>query len=331
MAPHDRVCDLSHRLNSANSFYSIGCTAFPLALHLIDLELQPKYRDTTSQTIVVSVQQKQQQLGILLETMSTYQPRYYIADWVMKTVRHVVGLARQWSSERPLSFETLAPTSACWRNMLQTEPSHYLRLAMTMDLSISHGKLPEENDFPPSLRQGFHVEASQASCRGVMNWSIGGFSNLDLPSLDMMSSAPRISEVDIDEEPTSQARYAEDLTDLLTNDSALMEQSQSFPEQQETNDRVDEGDPFSSTSNQIGDNLIDSNVGNSHSEGSCDMLSAMTNISDEPDNLLYADRDGGQNNQLFRNFLGELNAWLGVENKGRNKAVIGMDVDGLDL
>lgn len=41
---------------------------------------------------------------------------------------------------------------ASWIEILQLQPSCYLRLAMTMDLSISHGKLPEESDFPPGLR-----------------------------------------------------------------------------------------------------------------------------------------------------------------------------------
>ena len=39
-------------------------------------------------------------------------------------------------------------------DMLKSRPSSYLRLVMTLDMSISNGRLPDECDFPPSLRAG---------------------------------------------------------------------------------------------------------------------------------------------------------------------------------
>ncbi|RSL86252.1 hypothetical protein CEP51_002931 [Fusarium floridanum] len=134
---------------------AIGCTAFPLALHMIDVELLgPGNENAHSQT----AGHKQQQVKVLLETMSSYRQRYYIADWVMSTICHVVKLASQQFPGLSSSKGVANSSRAYWADILLTQPSYYLRLAMTVDLSISHGKLPDDSDFPPSLRQISQVD-----------------------------------------------------------------------------------------------------------------------------------------------------------------------------
>ena len=120
----------SHITN--NGTFSIGCTAFPLALQMIDVELHPK------------TSQKQQHVENLVKQMKSYKNKYYITDWVMRAIRHVVELARQRDDS--------GASSAL--DMLKSRPSYYLRLVMTLDMSISNGRLPDECDFPPSLRVG---------------------------------------------------------------------------------------------------------------------------------------------------------------------------------
>lgn len=126
---------------------------------MIDVELLgPGHDNTRSQTAVQVLDRKQQQVKVLLETMSSYRPRYYIADWVMSTICHVVKLASQQFPGLSSSKGITDSSRACWSDILLTQPSYYLRLAMTVDLSISHGKLPDDSDFPPSLRQFSHVD-----------------------------------------------------------------------------------------------------------------------------------------------------------------------------
>ncbi|KAI8682296.1 Zn(2)-C6 fungal-type domain-containing protein [Fusarium sp. Ph1] len=138
---------------------AIGCTAFPLALHMIDVELLgPGHDKAHTQTAVQVLDRKQQQVKVLLETMSSYRQRYYIADWVMSTICHVVKLASQQFPGLSSSEGVTNSSRAYWADILLTQPSYYLRLAMTVDLSISHGKLPDDSDFPPSLRQSSHVD-----------------------------------------------------------------------------------------------------------------------------------------------------------------------------
>ncbi|KAH7478082.1 hypothetical protein FOMA001_g9197 [Fusarium oxysporum f. sp. matthiolae] len=129
---------------------AIGCTAFPLALQMIDVELlRPKKPASPEEGVKLT--QKEQHVENILKQMKSYKKKYYITDWVMRAIRHVVELARQ-RSPAPLSTEDDSSPSSCL-DMLKTRPSYYLRLVMTLDMSISNGRLPDECDFPPSLRK----------------------------------------------------------------------------------------------------------------------------------------------------------------------------------
>ncbi|KAF5602668.1 cutinase transcription factor 1 beta [Fusarium pseudocircinatum] len=129
---------------------AIGCTAFPLALQMIDVELlRPKKPASPEEGVKLT--QKEQHVENILKQMKSYKKKYYITDWVMRAIRHVVELARQ-RSPVPMSTEDDSSPSSCL-DMLKTRPSYYLRLVMTLDMSISNGRLPDECDFPPSLRK----------------------------------------------------------------------------------------------------------------------------------------------------------------------------------
>lgn len=81
--------------------------------------------------------------------MKTYRPRYDGVDWVAKSVRYIVDLAQK---HLPMLETRSESTISSWTEILQQYPNYYLRLAMTMDLSIRNGKIPNETDFPLSLR-----------------------------------------------------------------------------------------------------------------------------------------------------------------------------------
>jgi hypothetical protein len=120
----------------------------PLVLHILDAKLSPSSKtgmpwDPSAQSAL-----KQHRLNILIEAMKTYQPQYDGVDWVSETIRHIVNLAQ---------LDTSSPTPknsviSDWTDILASQPSFYLRLALTMDLSLSKGRLPSDGDFPLSLR-----------------------------------------------------------------------------------------------------------------------------------------------------------------------------------
>ncbi|KAF5676191.1 cutinase transcription factor 1 beta [Fusarium heterosporum] len=144
---------------------AIGCTAFPLALQMIDVELlRPKQKATASHD-GMALTEKQRHVDNLLKQMKGYKNKYYITDWVMRAIRHVVELARQRSPTPSTPEDDLSAPSSCL-DMLKNRPSNYLRLVMTLDMSISNGRLPDECDFPPSLRktvQGLNARSQLSS------------------------------------------------------------------------------------------------------------------------------------------------------------------------
>ncbi|GJC84405.1 cutinase transcription factor 1 beta [Colletotrichum liriopes] len=129
---------------------AVACTALPLVLHILDVKLSASSRsfDPNTQSAL-----KQHRLNILIEAMKTYQPQYDGVDWVSETIRHIVNLA-QIDSPPPgeTSGSEGSAVIADWTDILASQPSSYLRLALTMDLSLSKGRLPEDGDFPVSLR-----------------------------------------------------------------------------------------------------------------------------------------------------------------------------------
>ncbi|KAK2017174.1 fungal-specific transcription factor domain-containing protein [Colletotrichum eremochloae] len=129
---------------------AVACTALPLVLHILDVKLSASSRsfDPNTQSAL-----KQHRLNILIEAMKTYQPQYDGVDWVSETIRHIINLAQIDSPPQggPKNSEGRAAI-ADWTDILASQPSSYLRLALTMDLSLSKGRLPEDGDFPVSLR-----------------------------------------------------------------------------------------------------------------------------------------------------------------------------------
>ncbi|WYZ43857.1 hypothetical protein EsH8_VII_000293 [Colletotrichum jinshuiense] len=130
---------------------AVACTALPLVLHILDVKLSASSRSFDPNTHSAL---KQHRLNILIEAMKTYQPQYDGVDWVSETIRHIVNLAQIDSppvGESENAHEDGA-VIADWTDILASQPSSYLRLALTMDLSLSKGRLPDDGDFPVSLR-----------------------------------------------------------------------------------------------------------------------------------------------------------------------------------
>ncbi|KAI1752197.1 hypothetical protein F4782DRAFT_159953 [Xylaria castorea] len=144
---------------------AIACTAMPLVLHIIDVKLssQNKRSGTTPDEKRRTVL-KQQRLNVLIEAMKTYQPQYDGVDYISETIRHIVNLAQidpPINSPNTASSITMSPQDPTnsmqpvisdWTDILASHPGSYLRLSMTMDISISKGRLARETDFPVKLR-----------------------------------------------------------------------------------------------------------------------------------------------------------------------------------
>lgn len=132
---------------------AVACTALPLVLHILDVKLSSPNGPGNSFDPNAQSALKQHRLNILIEAMKTYQPQYDGVDWVSETIRHIINLAQldDGNNGRKNGNDNGGGISD-WTDILSSHPSAYLRLALTMDLSLSKNRLPEEGDFPASLR-----------------------------------------------------------------------------------------------------------------------------------------------------------------------------------
>ncbi|KAM0276846.1 hypothetical protein ACHAQH_006322 [Verticillium albo-atrum] len=134
---------------------AVACTALPLVLHILDVKLSSSAQwSSGSSTIDPNTQSalKQHRLNILIEAMKTYQPQYDGVDLVSETIRHIVNLAQLDPPADGANNQAGGAAISDWTDILASQPSSYLRLALTMDLALSKGRLPEDGDFPVSLR-----------------------------------------------------------------------------------------------------------------------------------------------------------------------------------
>lgn len=146
---------------------AVACTALPLVLHIIDVKLssQNKQKNGPAGTDP-HLAAKQHRLNILIEAMKTYQPQYDGVDYISETIRHIINLAQlDAPASTGVGFSSLysdgkQPSISDWTDILASQPGYYLRLAMTMDLCFSKGRLVEESDFPANLRGLFAADFS---------------------------------------------------------------------------------------------------------------------------------------------------------------------------
>ncbi|KAI1177379.1 hypothetical protein F4777DRAFT_214880 [Nemania sp. FL0916] len=150
---------------------AISCTAMPLVLHIIDVKLSSqnkRIRATPEEQRRTAL--KQQRLNVLIEAMKTYQPQYDGVDYISETIRHIVNLAQidppsnvpnssgasavvaASSSDNNSVNGGIKPIISDWTDILASNPGSYLLLSLTMDISMSKGRLAKETDFPVKLR-----------------------------------------------------------------------------------------------------------------------------------------------------------------------------------
>lgn len=129
---------------------AVACTATPLVLNILDVKLSILGSSANSPESGSRFSQKHERLKVLIDAMKTYHPQYDGVDFVVNAVRHIVDLV-QLEGLQPMSGSATSDSFE-WTDILTMNPSLYLRLALTIDLSLSKDRLAQELDFPPSLR-----------------------------------------------------------------------------------------------------------------------------------------------------------------------------------
>lgn len=123
-------------------------------------------------------------LDVLIQAIDEFSPQYYGVDWVKETAKHTADLAQAYN-QRLAQSDQEAVTD--WGHILMKYPDTYLRLTWTVDLCISRGNFPKDQDFPSCVRNGLH-RTQQASlesrdkfdvCQDLDDSSEGFGSDLD--------------------------------------------------------------------------------------------------------------------------------------------------------
>jgi len=133
----------------------VACIAIPLALQLITSRLSCLRRELALDQINLRSDidpfSKQSRLDVLVEATDALLPHYYGVDWVKKTAKHTADLAQAYNQQLAQP-DREAMTD--WGQILIKSPGTYLRLIWTVDVCISRGRVPQDQDFPSCLRNG---------------------------------------------------------------------------------------------------------------------------------------------------------------------------------
>lgn len=137
---------------------------FPLAFTVVTARLRAAADPNLAVDESDSVKSNQKDLSILMETMRSFLPQYDGVDLIKETVKHAADLAH--TAGGALSKDSATPTTT-WAQILVGNPRLYLRMIMSIDLSINKGRLAEEEDFPEGLFNKMRTDTTpKHSCLG---------------------------------------------------------------------------------------------------------------------------------------------------------------------
>ncbi|SPO01995.1 related to cutinase transcription factor 1 beta [Cephalotrichum gorgonifer] len=123
---------------------ALACMAIPLALSVVTARLSATNAGSAFEDPMQTAT-NQDNLAILMETMKSFFPQYDGVHLIKDAVKCAADLAQTASQSHP---NILAPAATTWAEILTNDPESYLKMVMSIDLSISKGRLAEEDDFP---------------------------------------------------------------------------------------------------------------------------------------------------------------------------------------
>lgn len=121
--------------------------SIPLLFHLLDAKF------LYSENLNADIESRHHRLQVLINTIKEYRLRYDGVEWISFTLHYVVDLAQPQLSLVPRS------SVASWTDLSAKEPTFCLVLTLTVVLSLSQFRIPEDRDFPVSLRGVLRPEA----------------------------------------------------------------------------------------------------------------------------------------------------------------------------
>ncbi|SPO04693.1 uncharacterized protein DNG_07378 [Cephalotrichum gorgonifer] len=129
----------------------IPCIALPLALQLVNSEV----KDISSCPKV----------HVFTKAMKTYDPLYEGVEGLTDTIHVMLG-QKQWVESNLRTPSMHMQTHAAGRtDVMDANPAFYIRMALTIDLSLSNGHSPDKWDFPSTLQRQLAMENAVSPVR----------------------------------------------------------------------------------------------------------------------------------------------------------------------
>ncbi|KAG7040727.1 fungal specific transcription factor domain-containing protein [Colletotrichum scovillei] len=137
---------------------AISCTALPLLLHFLDVEMSSAAADNENPQRLELMKYR---LKILKSAMEVYRFQYEGVEWVSDAINQVVKLAQvgAMTDAEPSMLQRSRPGSIGVSGSIEAlnfQPRWYLRIAFTIDVAFSKGRLPDDAQFLRSF-SGFGV------------------------------------------------------------------------------------------------------------------------------------------------------------------------------
>jgi len=124
---------------------AISCTALPLLLHILDVEILSSSQSTHSHNANFN----KHRLEVLRKAMETYEFQYEGTNWINGAIKRIVGLKSVAPALDPPKADGSCQLRSAnvngWIRMLTFQPGRYLHLAFAIDLTMSRGRLPDKD------------------------------------------------------------------------------------------------------------------------------------------------------------------------------------------
>lgn len=125
----------------------------PLALHVVSMRLSSISKelalfDSSGPKSPMTGKLNEHRLEVLTEALKEFLVHFDGVELIKEAARHAADLAQ---TARPPAHQQGQTSAMDWSQMLAKQPARYLRLAWTVDVCISKGRLPQEHDFPDWL------------------------------------------------------------------------------------------------------------------------------------------------------------------------------------
>ncbi|KAL2851928.1 hypothetical protein BJY01DRAFT_244862 [Aspergillus pseudoustus] len=142
---------------------AVSCTALPLLLHILGREVSSSlFVESPSQSNLIT-----QRLQVLRMAMETYQLQYEGVSWISETINRVVTMARAGSTSiaraliTPSNPQHSKDREGCV-TMLTFRPAWYLIMAFSIDVALSKGRLPKDQNSFRSFHELILAEMPQS-------------------------------------------------------------------------------------------------------------------------------------------------------------------------